>query len=196
VRRTARSLCCSTVLALLVLAGCGEGDEDEPTAASPEVQTTESPGSPAATESPSPTAPAEGCTPPRRDVEYTTGEASLDVTAGPDTGHYDLVLDENMGGDYAASDKEITGRWVSADEKAVLFIDIEGADPCVPDAFTSIGTRGAGGPLFIDSSHTACTVELTSLGDDGAAGTFSCSGLTGGGEGLERDAEGTFTLAP
>jgi hypothetical protein len=54
---------------------------------------------------------------------------------------------------------EITGNWLSADQQAVLFIDIEGVDPC-------------------------------------AQGTFSCTGLTGGGEGLERDAQGTFTLAP
>ena len=50
--------------------------------------------------------------------------------------------------------------------------------------------------LFVDSSHTACTVELPSLGAEGVQGTFSCTGLTGGGEDLERDAEGSFTLLP
>ena len=195
-RHTARSLCCLTALSMLVLAGCAGGDDESPRAASAEQSTSSSPSSSSSptAETSSATPAAEGCTPPKRDVEYTGGTASLDVTAGPDEGHYDLVLDASTSSGYAASDNEITGRWTSADEMALLFIDIEGVDPCVPDAFTSIGTQGASGPVFIDSSHTACTVELSSLGDDGAAGTFACSGLTGGGEGLERDAEGTFAL--
>jgi hypothetical protein len=196
-RRTTPSLCCLAALTMLVLTGCGGSDDDSTsTAGSPSPSaSSQSPSAPPSA-SPSPSPAAEGCEPPKRDLEWTTGTASLDVTAGPDQGHYDLALDDGLTSGYAAGDQEVTGRFLSADEKAVLFIDIEGSDPCVPDAFTSIGTRGAGGPLFIDSSHTACTVELSALGEDGASGSFTCTGLVGGGEGLERDAEGTFTVAP
>ncbi len=192
-RRSA--LCVPVTVALLLVGGCGGGDESSPSAASDE-QSTSSPRTETPSASPSNVTSNENCTPPEHDTEYTNGAASFDVTAGPDKGHYDLQLDESLGGEYAASDKEITGRWISADEKAVLSIDIEGADPCSPDAFTSIGTRGVAGPVFIDSSHTLCTVAVSSLGDAGVEGTFTCTGLTGGGEGLERDAEGTFSLSP
>lgn len=193
-RRTTLTLC-SLAVAGTVLAGCG-GDDSDPGETS--TESTSASASPTEeTASPAASSPAAGeCTPPSGDVEYTSGSASLDVTAGPDEGHYDLELDPSTSSGYAAGDKEITGTWLSADEQAVLFIDIEGADPCAPDAFTSIATQGAQGPVFVDSAHTACSVTVTSLTDDGVEGTFSCEGLIGGGEGLERDAEGSFTLAP
>ncbi len=195
-RRTVLSFC-SLVAVSAMLAGCGGDDADSSsTEESPSVSESASESaSPSADATPSTALPA-GCEPPAKDVEYTSGSATLDVTAGPDTGQYELALDPSDSNAYAASDKEITGNWLSADEQAVLFIDIEGADPCRPDAFTSIGTQGAGGPVFVDSSHTACTVAVTSLGAEGVQGTFTCTGLTGGGEGLERDASGTFTLTP
>jgi hypothetical protein len=191
-RRTVLSLG-SLVAVSALLTGCG-GDDTNTSSAESSPSATGS-ASESASESATPSAAAPtGCEPPAQDVEYTSGSATLDVTAGPDTGQYELTLDDGRSSAYAAEDKEITGYWLSADEQAVLFIDIEGADPCQPDAFTSIGTQGAGGPVFIDSSHTACTVEVTSLGAEGVQGTFACTGLTGGGEGLERDASGTFTL--
>jgi hypothetical protein len=185
----------SIAAAAVLAAGCGGGDDTSSSASDEEPTSTASATSSAsATPTPSEADMPGGCTPPAHDVAFKRGTASLDVTEGPDPGHYDLALDPIGDSAYAASDKEITGSWISADEKAVLSIDIEGVDPCHPDAFTSIGTQGAAGPLFIDSSHTACKVELTSLGAKGAQGTFTCQGLLGGGEGLERDAEGTFTL--
>ena len=189
-RRAALTLCSLATLTAL-LAGCGGNDESAAAPAEEQSTATSSP-----TEAASSSAPATDCSPPTKDVEYTSGSASFDVTAGPDEGHYDLALDTSGTNGYAAEDNEITGNWLSKDEKAVLFIDIEGGDPCTPDAFVSIGTQGTSGPVFIDSSHTACTVELPSFGDAGADGTFTCTGLTGGGEGLERDVSGTFTLTP
>lgn len=183
---------CSLAFVTALLAGCGGSDDDSSSEPVDEPSTAAS--SPSETASSS--AAATDCTPPAQDLEFTAGSATLEVTAGPDQGSYDLALDTSDENMYAVSDMEITGTWLSADEKAVLFIDIEGVDPCTPDAFVSIGTQGAGGPLFVDSSHTACTVELPTLGDSGAEGTFTCTGLTGGGEGLERDAEGTFALTP
>jgi hypothetical protein len=50
--------------------------------------------------------------------------------------------------------------------------------------------------VFVDGSHTQCTVRLPSLGVQGAQGSFSCTGLSGGGAGLRRDAKGTFQLLP
>jgi len=195
VRRTALTLC-SFAVAGAVLSGCG-GTDSDPDGTSGTESTSAASTSASASPTEETATPAAGaCTPPNGDVEYTTGSAALDVTAGPDEGHYDLALDPSTSSGYAASDKEITGTWVSADEQAVLFIDIEGADPCAPDAFTSIATQGAQGPVFVDSAHTACSVAVTSLTGDGVEGTFSCTGLIGGGEGLERDAEGSFTLAP
>ena len=188
VRRAALTLCSYATMTAL-LTGCG-GSEDDTAAAAVEEETTAA----SPTDAESPSAPASGCTPPTKDVAYTGGSASLDVTAGPDQGHYDLALDMTGTNGFAADDREITGNWLSDDEQSVLFIDIEGADPCTPDAFVSIGTQGKSGPIFVDSSHTACSVELSSLGEEGAEGTLSCTGLTGGGEGLERDVQGTFTL--
>jgi hypothetical protein len=191
VRRAALTVCSLATLTTL-LAGCGGNDESA--AAPAEEHSSTAVSGPTGTASSS--APATDCSPPTKDVEYRGGSASFDVTAGPDEGHYDLTLDTSGSNGYSAEDNEITGNWLSEDEKAVLFIDIEGGDPCTPDAFVSIGTQGTSGPVFIDSSHTGCTVELPSFGDAVAEGTFSCTGLTGGGEGLERDVSGTFTLTP
>jgi hypothetical protein len=200
VRRAALLLSSLAVTSLLA-AGCG-GDEDstEPAAAPPPSAAAPSSAAPE-TSAPTSAAPSAaalpaGCSAPSADVEYTGGTASLDVTSGPGQGHYDLAFDDGRTAEYAADDKEITGQWQSADEKAVLFIDIEGADPCTPDAFVKINTEGPGGPTFIDPSHTLCKVELPSLGAAGASGSFTCSGLVGGGEGVTIDAKGSFTLLP
>jgi hypothetical protein len=190
VPRPALAACSLTVCAALA-AGCGGDDGSAGTEADDAPSPTTSASPSATSASPS----KDECAPPAQDVAFTRGTATLEVTAGPDVGRHDLSLDGSAENGFAASDGEITGTWQSADGQAVLFIDIEGVDPCDPDAFTSIGTRGPGGPLFVDSSHTACTVELSSLGPRGVVGTFDCSGMTGGGEGLERDAHGTFSLA-
>jgi hypothetical protein len=200
VRRAALLLCSLAALSVLST-GCGGDDESSSAAPAPSAPASSAaPASPteASSTSAAPSAAAlpAGCSAPTADVEYKTGQASLDVTSGPGQGHYDLTLDDSRTAEFASSDKEITGQWQSADEKAVLFVDIEGADPCTPDAFVKIGTEGPGGPQFVDSSHTACTVQLPSLGAAGAQGSFTCSKLAGGGEGVTIDAKGDFTLLP
>jgi len=189
----------------LTLAGCG-GNDTSSTASDQQTSASPSPsGSPSPPESPTPSASTSalppGCEAPAKNVKYKDGSASFDVTAGPDAGgHYDLSLDRSMENAYAKSDREITGNWISDDKQAVLFIDIEGTDPCKPDAFTSIATQGSNGPTFVDSFHTGCDVQVTSLSAAGLQGTFDCQGLmplSGGGKHPDtRDATGTFTLLP
>jgi hypothetical protein len=195
VRRPALILC-SLAAGTVLIGGCGSSNPSPAPAAPSPAAPTVAPTSAAPSPAPSAAALPAGCTAPSSDVDYTAGTASFDVTAGPDQGHYDLTLDSGSQNAYAASDKEITGNWKSADGRAILFIDIEGTDPCAPDAFTKIGTQGSGGPVFIDGGHTDCKVKLPSLGTNGAQGSFTCSGLTGGGEGITRDAKGSFTLLP
>lgn len=179
------------------LAGCGGNDDTSGTASGEKTSASASASESASpSESSSTGTLAGGCEPPTSNVRYKDGSATLDVTAGPDTGQYELVLDRSEDNAFAKDDQELTGNWISADKQAVLFIDIEGTDPCQPDAFTSIGTEGASGPVFVDFAHTQCAVALTSFSDQGAQGTFDCKGLTGGGKNLERDAQGTFTLLP
>ena len=199
--RRAALLLCSLATVSVVATACG-GDDSS---ASPPAANSAAPSPAPTSAAPSSSAPTAatsaaplpaGCSAPAADVEYTGGSASLDITAGPGQGHYDLALDESSSNSFAASDKEITGNWKSADEKAILFVDIEGTDPCTPEAFVKIGTQGSTGPIFIDSSHTACKVELPSLGAAGAQGSFTCTHLAGGGEGVTIDANGTFTLLP
>ena len=202
-RRTVVNMGLAAAL-VAALAGCG-GNNDATAASGGETST-----SPAATtsasaptsESASPTAASlpEGCEPPSKHVKYKDGSATLEVTSGPDTGHYELSLDHSQYNAYFDNDKEITGNWISDDKQAVLFIDIEGDNPCKPDAFTSTATQGRNGPTFVDGFHTACDVQVTSLGAEGVQGTFDCKGLlplSGGGKNPpERDANGTFTLLP
>jgi hypothetical protein len=181
------------IVVTALLSGCS-GSDDKPSASGTTSGSDRSASASAST-APSPGAALEkGCSHPERDLDFTRGSASLDVTSGPDAGHYDLVLDKSQSNAFAAGDGELTGNWISSDKKAVLFIDVEGGDPCTPEAFTRIGTRGASGPVFIDGGHNQCRISLSSLGADGAQGTFDCIDLTGGGDGLERDAHGTFTL--
>jgi hypothetical protein len=198
VRRAALVLCSLAAVSTLA-AGCGGSDSSSsaPTPTSAAAAPTPSPTNAAPSSSAAPAAalPA-GCTAPSSAVDYTKGSATLDVTSGPDTGHYDLTLDTSPSSEYAPDDKEITGNWISADSKATLFLDIEGTDPCTPEAFTKIGTQGRSGPVFVDGGHTQCKVELPSLGAQGVQGSFTCKGLTGGGAGLTRDAKGTFELLP
>ncbi len=200
-RRAALLLCSLAAVSTLVTA-CGGDDSSSAGAPAPDSA---APGAGAPSATPSSSAPTAatsaaalpaGCSAPAADVTYTSGPASLDVTSGPGQGHYDLTLDTSSSSEYAADDKEITGNWQSADEKAQLYVDIEGSDPCTPDAFVKIGTEGPSGPMFIDSSHTACKVELPSLGAAGAQGSFTCTQLAGGGAGITIDAKGTFTLLP
>jgi hypothetical protein len=198
------------LLALLV-AGCGgdgdDGGDDGPgTSATSSVSTdataSDSPSESAsepASEPPSDsgsTAPsgedpsALACTPPDADLDLTAGTAVLDITDGPGLGSHPLSLDTGADHAYEADDGELEATF-SDPAGHVLALDIEGLEACAPDAFVSIATGT--GQTFIDPSHTQCVVAVTRFDATGIEGTVTCTGLSGGGEGVRIDASGTFS---
>jgi hypothetical protein len=194
-RRPALALSAAAAAALLAACGASASGTVSPSMTLPaSTSGSASASASAAPATPMPSLPA-GCHPPAQDLDFANGSATLDITSGPGQGHYNLAIDRTESS-YTADNKELKGRWTTPDEKVFLEIDVEGTDPCQPDAFTRIGTEGPSGEFFPDGSHTDCQFSLPSLSTAGAQGKTVCTHLGGGGAGVFIDATGTFTLQP
>ena len=177
-----------TAAASLTLVGCGSDSSAKPAAA----------GTPTA--SPSPALPPlpDGCTTPSRALTYTSGIASVDVTAGPGLGHHDLVLvpDSTDESKYDPSLSRISGVWGMPGQGKIFTIDVDA--PCKNLTGTvDLYPDGPDGSAYPDSYETKCQITLPKVSDAGADGTFTCSQLppyiVKGASG-PIDAKGTFSL--
>ncbi len=134
--------------------------------------------------------PALECTPPDGDLDFTAGTATLEITEGPGLGTHSLSLDPVSANGYDAEDGELRATFSDAAGHALTF-DIEDLDACAPDPFVSIAANAD--QTFVDPSHTQCIVAVGGLDAAGIEGTFACTGLAGGGEGVTIDAFGSFS---
>ncbi len=185
--------CTGAALAGLLLAGCSSDDGSEPSAeadsdvppataaASPSAEST---GDVAAGDGVDP--PPASCTPPDDDLDYGAGTALLQVTAGPGTGTYELASEGS-----AWADGDATLRFADQAGHALL-VDVQGAGDCTPDSFVSITVDSE--HTFVDSSHRSCLVAVTKVEPTAVEGTFFCTSLAGGGEGVTIDASATFIV--
>ena len=185
------------VLAGLVLTACGSGDDSEPGTQADDAPPASSPASSPATPASESTGdvtsgdgedpPPLSCTPPEDDLDYGSGSALLQVTAGPGTGTYELASDGS-----AWSDGDARLRFADQDGHE-LFVDVQGAGDCAPDSFVSITVDPE--HTFVDSSHRSCVVAVTNVEPTTVEGTLFCTSLAGGGEGVTIDAAATFTVS-
>ncbi len=136
-----------------------------------------------------------GCSVPPKDLRYSSGLATVEVTSGPGEGRFDLAVQRRSRSELVASSGGVKGEWKDASGK-LLFVNLSGGDPCKPSpsAFVRIEPEGSSGPAFADSARNRCKVELKGLSAQGVDGSFTCTQLGGGGAGVFIDATGTFSL--
>lgn len=150
-----------------------------------------------ATPAPPPPPLPAGCTPPAASATFASGVATVEISSGPGTGRLDLAVQPRSRNEYEASSKQLKGEWEDGAGR-LLYVNFSGGDPCKdnPSAFVRIESEGPTGKAFVDSARNRCKVELKAFSASGFDGSFSCTQLAGGGEGVYIDATGTFSSRP
>lgn len=194
-RRTARLALVPVVALAAVLAGCGDDDADGSDAV--ETVTVEATGTPtettATTASAPTTAPTTSAAPPDEcdtapapgevatptgPVAYTTGSGGLAIELSDGT--TDCVTFAATEGEAGEWDVESTELLVELGSPAAgLHLTVtdysdDGVDDIAAgegDPFTGIQYDAA---YWVDSFHTACTVDLLAFSATASAGTFDC----------------------